>query len=129
MNDHTAMVSHNFVILFPGFTTEPSDKVVAIGQPLLLNCQVNHSGSGRIVVSWQNNGIWLLNPVNQPWRQHINNSLYYSSIPARSIGTFRCAATNLDTSEIIYSRTATVQAACKFFIVLLKKFEVYLFDV
>ncbi|KAJ7383462.1 hypothetical protein OS493_027623 [Desmophyllum pertusum] len=94
------------------FTIQPSDHVVAVGQPLLLNCQAQYSGSGSVLISWKNNNAWLLYPANKPWSQLSNHSLYYSSIPAQSIGTFICGASVTDTSlKIIYSRTATVQAA------------------
>jgi len=98
--------------IFVGFTIEPSDHVVAVGKPLLLNCQAQHSGPGTVVISWKNNDLWLLVPYNQPWTQLGNHSLYYSSIPAQSIGTFICGASVTGTSQIIYSRTANVQAAC-----------------
>ncbi|KAJ7383467.1 hypothetical protein OS493_027628 [Desmophyllum pertusum] len=94
------------------FTIQPSDHVVAVGQPLLLNCQARYSGSGSVLISWKNNNAWLLYPANKPWSQLSNHSLYYSSIPAQSIGTFICGASVTGTSlKIIYSRTATVQAA------------------
>ena len=95
---------------------QPSDQVVAVGKPLLLNCQAQYSGSGTVHISWRNNGVWLLDPTNQPWTQLTNHSLYYSSIPAQSIGTFICGASVTATSLVIYSRTAKVQAACKYFV-------------
>ncbi|XP_078361310.1 contactin-4-like [Oculina patagonica] len=93
------------------FTIQPSDHVVAVGQPLLLNCQAQYSGPENVVISWKNNDVWLFNPANQPWKQLANNSLYYSSIPAQSIGTFICGAHVTGTSLIKYSRTANVQKA------------------
>ena len=58
----------------------------------------------------------MVDPLNQPWTQLANGSLFYNSIPASSIGTFVCGATVRGTSNIIYSRTANVQAACEFMI-------------
>lgn len=105
-----------FVIFLWDFTIQPSDKVVAVGKPLLLNCQAQYSRSGTVHISWRNNGVWLLHPTNQPWTQLTNHSLYYSSIPAQSIGTFICGASVTGTNLVIYSRTAKVQAACKYFV-------------
>lgn len=99
---------------FLDFTIQPSDHVVAVGQPLLLNCQAQYSGPENVVISWKNNDVWLFNPANQPWKQLANNSLYYSSIPAQSIGTFICGAHVTGTSLIKYSRTANVQEACMY---------------
>ncbi|KAK2567085.1 Hemicentin-1 [Acropora cervicornis] len=93
------------------FTVQPADHVVAVGSSLLLNCQAQYSGPERIDISWKNNGNWLVDPLNQPWTQLANGSLFYNSIPASSIGTFVCGATVRGTSNIIYSRTANVQAA------------------
>ena len=101
-------------IPFSDFTVEPSDHVVAIGQPLLLNCQAQYSGPENVVISWKNNADWLLNPDNKPWKQLTNNSLYYSSFPVQSNGTFICGALVTGTQLIIYSRIATVQLACMY---------------
>lgn len=87
---------------------------MAIGQPLLLNCQAQYSGPEKVAISWRNNKAWLLDPAKQPWKQLANSSLYYSSIPAESIGTFICGAAAMGTKLIIYSRTAMVQAACMY---------------
>lgn len=101
------------MVVFLDFTIEPSDHVVAVGSPLLLNCQAQHNGPGTVLISWKNNNAWLLDPHNKPWTQLANHSLYYSSIPSQSIGTFICGATITGSSQpIIYSRTANVQAAC-----------------
>lgn len=105
-----------FVVFWSDFTIQPSDQVVAVGKPLLLNCQAQYSGSGTVHISWSNNGDWLLDPTNQPWTQLTNHSLHYNSIPAQSIGTFICGASVAGTKLIIYSRTANVQAACKSFV-------------
>lgn len=93
------------------FTIEPADHIVAIGSTLLLNCQAQHSGPQPVDISWKNNANWLVDPTNKPWTQLVNNSLFYSSIPANSIGTFLCGATVRGTSQIIYSRTASVREA------------------
>lgn len=66
----------------------------------------------------------MLDPSNQPWTQLANGSLFYNSIPARSIGTFVCGATVRGTSNIIYSRTANVQAACEFMIPLVNCYNI-----
>ena len=66
----------------------------------------------------------MVDPSNQPWTQLANGSLFYNSIPARSIGTFVCGATVRGTSNIIYSRTANVQAACEFMIPLVNCYNI-----
>ena len=104
---------------FSDFTIQPSDHVVAVGQPLLLNCQAQYSGPENVAISWKNNDKWLFDRANQPWTQLTNNSLYYSSITAISIGTFLCGASVTGKRLIIYSRIATVQAACMYNITLI----------
>lgn len=66
----------------------------------------------------------MVDPLNQPWTQLANGSLFYNSIPASSIGTFVCGATVRGTSNIIYSRTANVQAACEFMIPLVNCYNI-----
>jgi hypothetical protein len=108
----TINVIFNFV-WFSGFVTEPSDKVVAEGQSLTLNCQATDSNGRLFGINWKRNDVWLLDPSNKPWQLLRNNSLYYRSITAQDVGQFLCAASVTGTQEIKYSRKAKVQLACE----------------
>lgn len=101
--------------LFVGFTVEPQDKVIAVGQPLLLNCVANHTGSGTVVITWKRNGQWLLNLIGKNYRYFQNNSLFFETTTDADVGDYLCGAVIDGTSNIIYSRTAKVAKACKKF--------------
>ena len=86
---------------------------MAVGQPLLLNCAADDSGSGTVVITWKKNLQWLLNINGQNYQYLHNNSLYFQSTKAEDMGYYQCGAVIQGTSNIIYSRTARVAQACK----------------
>lgn len=104
----------NNTFILSAFTVEPSDIVYAPGQTVTLNCQATDSNGRSVSINWKRNNTWLIDPTNKPWKFLHNNSLCFASISEKDGGEFKCGASIIGTSEAIYSRVATVQAACKY---------------
>lgn len=94
------------------FTKHPSETTVAAGASVALECEISHAGIENY---------WSLNDTrvpNTPRRHKYGRNLLITRADhVLDAGEYACIAENATTGYSLTSRTATLNIACKFFLI------------